>query len=93
MEARLFISQTLDGYRVMVLVPGPPCRSWNKVYESKAHCLTEIAYVELAPPGEVAEAMETELGGEIAAIMIRSDVEPMVLRAAGFVEDVKEYVN
>ena len=93
MDARLFISQTLTGYRVMVLVPGPPCRSWNKVYDSKAHCLTELAYVELAPQGEVAEAMEMELSGEIAAIVMRSDVDPAVLRAAGFVEEHPEYVN
>lgn len=93
MDARLLISQTLTGCRVMVLIPGPPCRSWNKTYDSKDRCLTELAYVELAPPSEVAEALEMDLGGEVAAIVMRSNVDPAVLRAAGFVEDVPEYVN
>ncbi|MBB5059900.1 hypothetical protein HDF16_004629 [Granulicella aggregans] len=42
-ECRLLITQTGEGYGVCVLAPESPSRRWIKVYESKAHCLTELA--------------------------------------------------
>ncbi|MBB5056056.1 hypothetical protein HDF16_000725 [Granulicella aggregans] len=93
MNVRLLITQTHEGYKVCVLAPESPSRSWFKVYESKAHCLTELAYVEIASPGEIAEALNTDLDGNIAMLVLHSDVEPSVLRAAGFTEQILEYVN
>lgn len=93
MNLRLLISQTHEGYRVCALTPKSPSRSWTKVYESKAQCLTELAYVEIAPLSEIAETLATNLDGNIAMLVLETDVDVAVLRAAGFVEKALEYVN
>lgn len=93
MNVRLLISESQEGYKVCVLAPELPSRSWIKEYETKADCLTELAYVEIAPPGEIAEALNTDLEDSIAMLVLESDVDPAVLRAAGFTEKVLEYVN
>lgn len=93
MEVRLLISQTLHGCRASVLEWGPPWKSWVKFYDSKAHCLTELAYTELAPANEVAEALDTEFDETTGILLLHSNIDPAILRAAGFVEMAKTYVN
>ncbi len=93
MDVRVLITQILERYRVRVFAPGPPCRIWVKDYDSKAHCLAELAYVGLATPSEIDDALQAGINTSIAALAIRAHVEPSVLNATGFVEQVNSYVN
>jgi len=93
MDVRVLISQSLEGFRVCVLAPGPPCRSWLKVYDSKEESFDELEDFELAPPDEIAEARESDFDKRFAMMVIRSEVEPAALDEAGFIEQVKATVN
>ena len=56
MDVTLLIVRADDGYRVRVIVPGPPMRSWLKVYESKSLCLAELRYLGFLMPEDALEA-------------------------------------
>jgi hypothetical protein len=87
MDVRVIIVSRGDAsYRVSVFVPGIHSCVWTIVYGSKQMCLTELGCVGLLSPIEVAAAHASDLDERDALLVIRTETEPEVLRAAGFVE-------
>lgn len=93
MNVRVLIVLADEGYRVRILAPGPPVRSWLKVYASKLLCMTELRCVKLLTPAESEEALEDDFDSTGGMLVFQANVDIEILRAAGFVEQKKSFVN
>lgn len=86
MDARLLITRATEGYRVLVLAPAKPVRSWLKVYQTKSFCICELLCAELINPEESEEALSEDFDSNCTMLVFQKNVPLDVLRAIGFVE-------
>jgi len=93
MDTRLLIVPATEGYRVHVLAPGKPTRSWLKVYRTKSFCICELLCAELISAEESEEALSEDFDCNCSMLVFQKDVPLDVLRAIGFVEQKIYLVN
>lgn len=93
MDVRVLIVLADAGYRVRVLAPDPPVRSWLKIYESKPLCMTELRCLNLITPSEAEEALDDDFDNTGAMLVFQTDTNVEVLRAADFVEQKEDRAN
>jgi hypothetical protein len=85
-DVRVLIIRSFDGYRVRVLAPAPPTRSWLKVYPSKVLCLTELESAKLAATGESNELLNSDFDTKGTMLVIHTKTDSDLLTTLGFVE-------
>jgi hypothetical protein len=91
MDVRVIIvSRADETCHVCVLAPNPSGRSWSKNYKLKQECLNELISVGLLTPTEEAKCHGSDSAN---VLVIEGDTAPEILRAAGFVEQKKGYLN
>lgn len=93
MDVRVLIVLADAGYRVRILAPDPPVRSWLKIYNSKPVCMTELRCMNLITPSESAEALDDDFDNTGGMLVFQTNTSIEVLRAGGFIEQKNEYVN
>jgi hypothetical protein len=85
-DVRVLIIRSIDGYRVRVLAPGPPARSWLKVYVSKLSCMSELEWARLAATGESNELLQSDFDVRGTMLVIHTKADSDMLTMLGFVE-------
>jgi hypothetical protein len=88
----IIISHADDSCQVSVLAPTSK-RIWTKKYRYKRFCLDELISNGLLTHEEKAEAQVSGLDNRDRTFVVQAKIEPVVLRAAEFVEQKKEYVH
>jgi hypothetical protein len=82
MKVTLLIVLAGDGCRVRVIEPGPPTRTWLRVFPAQTLCVRELANFDLITPDEADEAMYEDILGQM--LIFRSETDEDTLRDAGF---------
>jgi hypothetical protein len=80
-------------YRVCILAPDMPARSWMKSYDSKLTMVAELRSMELMTAREASEALESDFETRDATFVVHARTAPHVLNAAGFEEKKPTFVN
>ena len=94
MDVRVIIaSHPNQTYQVGVLAPDRPCRSWLKLYTSKLLCFAELTCIGLMTELEKTEARSSDFDIHDRILIIHTETEAEILRAAGFEEQRYEYIN
>jgi hypothetical protein len=88
----IIIAHADDSCQVSVLAQTSQ-RIWTKNYRYKRFCLDELIFTGLLTHEEKAEAQASGLDNRDRTFVVQATIEPMVLRAAEFVEQKKEYVH
>lgn len=92
-DVRVLIIQPFDGYRVRILAPGPPKRSWLKVYGSKLSCVSELECAKLAATGESNEVLQSDFDISGTMLIIHTKADFDMLRVLGFIEIKQAHIN
>jgi hypothetical protein len=91
-DVRVLIIPSIGGYRVRVLAPGPPARSWLKVYVSKLSCMSELECARLAA-GESNELLQSDFDVRGTMLVIHTKADSNMLSTLGFVEQNHDHIN
>jgi hypothetical protein len=93
MDVQVIIISNSDGNCQVAVSASESTRNWIKRYQDKTMCLNELISVGLITHIEMAEEQASNLANRNRMFMIQTAiVGEAVLRAAGFVEQKKEYV-
>jgi hypothetical protein len=88
----IIISHADDSCQVSVLAFKSE-RIWIKNFRYKRFCLDELISTGLLTHDEKADAQASSLNNRDQTFVVHATIQPVVLRAAGFVEQKKEYVH
>jgi len=73
--------------------PGPPARTWVRVYASKIQCMSELSHFHLITSEEAADAVLKDFDMRGAMLVIRTNTDDATLFAAGFSFTTNSWVN
>lgn len=93
MDVRVIIMSHPDGSAQVSVSASKTTLSWIKKYRYKQICLNELISIGLLTHSEGAEEHASNLANKNLMFVVDTQIEPEVLRVAGFVEQKKVIVN
>ena len=93
MNIKVLIVLADGGFRVHIIALYPPARAWLKAYSTKLNCVAELKSVALITHSELTEAVETDFATTDGMLIFQASAEPAFLRAIGFVEQKRMFIN
>jgi hypothetical protein len=93
MKVTLLLTLAEEGYRVLVIEPGPPTRTWLRFYPTKRLCMGELHHFDLMTSDEAADAMLGDFDERGGMLVFDTETDDPTLAEAGFESGTTPSIN